>query len=194
MSFAFNTGVAEELSVAPVLNSYSKAPELNLTDFKGKPLSMDSYKGNIVVVSFLDKESKDEGIKWLEALPVNEIGNSKIVFVNIIYPGHLPFFVPERMALGKLQNKIIGIRNNLARTLSDSELQKIKASEIRWAVDWKRKWSSKWETKRNIVNTFIVDQDGMLMGTTTGVDQKALEDLRGIIHELSKPVPESLQN
>jgi len=181
----FTTQAAEAFTFSSLF-SYPKAPTLELTDLYGSKLSIDSYKGKVVIVSFIDKKSQDEAIKWVESLPSTYLGDSRIAFANVIYPGGVSFLVPRKKVLSRLKNNIETLRTNFAQSLSKQEQNKLSTTEIRWAADWKRNWSSKWGTIRHMVNIFVVDQDGMLRDTIRGMNDKVIQRLKLVIDKLIK--------
>ena len=166
------------------LFSYPPAPPLKLMDLYGKQLTLSSYKGKIVIVSFLDKKSQAEATTWVESLPASYLGDSRIVFANIVYPGGISFLVPRPKVISRLRRDIEELRTGFRDSLSTEEQKQMRKTEIRWAADWKRNWAGQWGSIRHMVNVFVIDQDGRLRDTIRGMNDRVQKRLNLVVSRL----------
>jgi cytochrome oxidase Cu insertion factor (SCO1/SenC/PrrC family) len=178
-----NAGTEGLFSFADLF-TYPDAPNLDLQDLYGNQLSLTSYKGKIVIVSFLDKKSQEEATTWVESLPASYLGDSRIVFVNVVFPGGISFLVPRPKVVSRLRQDIEDLRESFRKSLSPKEQLEMESTEIRWAADWKRDWASRWGSIRHMVNVFIIDQDGKLRDTIRGMNDGVQNRLNLVVSRL----------
>ena len=168
------------------LFTYPAAAPLEMTDLYGQPLSLEDYRGRVVVVSFIDKKSQKEAIEWVESLPADYLGLPKLAFVNVIFPGGISFLVPRPKVVKRLRGDIENVRQSMRHSLSPAEREKLKKTTIRWAADWKRHHSTRWGVIRHRVNVFIVDSQGRLRDTLRGMNVSTTKRVSLLLPRLLK--------
>jgi len=159
------------------LFTHPPAPELKLQDLYGAPLSLNEYQGRVVVVTFIDKKSQTEAISWTERLPEDYLGDERVVFINVIFPGGISFLVPRVKVVERLRSEITSVRAQLRASMTPEQRTRLENSTIRWAADWKRRHSARWGVVRHRVNVFIVSPDGRLRETLRGMTPATAEIL-----------------
>ncbi len=149
--------------------SYPVSPSLKLVDLYGKQMDIQDYRNKVVVLAFIDKKSQAETIKWVENLPSDYLGDKRLVFINVIFPGGISFVIPRAKVVKRLRKDIGNIRASLQTSLNTDEGERLEKTEIRWAADWKRQHSSRWGAIRHRVNLFLIDSTGHIRDTMRGM-------------------------
>ena len=170
------------------LFTYPLAAPLAMTDLYGETLSLQDYRGRVVVVSFIDKKSQKEAIEWVESLPADYLGDSKLVFVNVIFPGGISFLVPRPKVVQRLRSDIESVRQSMRLSLPTGDRAKLEKTTIRWAADWKRHHSTRWGVIRHRVNVFIVDGQGRLRDTLRGMSDSTTKRLSLLLPRLLEEI------
>ncbi|MBI3890622.1 MAG: hypothetical protein HY303_03730, partial [Candidatus Wallbacteria bacterium] len=72
---------------------YQVAPDFRQNDLYGRRVSLAEYAGRLCIVTFVDQRNEEEARAWLEEQSIDYLGDTDIVFVNVLYPGRIPFIV-----------------------------------------------------------------------------------------------------
>ena len=166
--------------------TYPKAAKLEMMDLYGKHLSLDDYKNKVVVVSFIDKKSRKEAIEWVESLPADYLGDNRLAFVNVIFPGGISFLVPRPKVVQRLRDDVKTVRDGMRQSLPPEERANLDKTTIRWAADWKRHHSHRWGVIRHRVNVFIIDSEGRLRDTLRGMTKTTTQRVSLLLPRLLK--------
>jgi len=166
------------------LFDYPAAPPLELTDLYGDHLTLADYRGRVVVVSFIDKQSRDEAIRWTESLPADYLGDPRLAFVNVVFPGGISFLVPRPKVVDRLRADIAAIRAGMRDSMPPDDRERLARTTIRWAVDWKRRHSAEWGVIRHNVNVYVVDAQGRLRDTHRGMTASTTARLDALVPRL----------
>lgn len=175
-AFAERTG-AELPSLDEVLTD-PLAPPLSLPGLYGQPLDLAAYRGRVAVVSFVDRKSSADAMRWADELPGEWLGDPRLVFLNVVFPGGISFLVPRPAVVDRLRDEIAATMADYAAGLPPDLRRRFDATEIRWAADWKRRTSGDWGVVRHELNVFVVDGQGRLRERMHGATEATRELLR----------------
>ncbi|MBI4871861.1 MAG: hypothetical protein HY814_09880 [Candidatus Riflebacteria bacterium] len=160
------------------------APDFSAVDLYGKRMSMRELRGRIVVMSFVDQKNEDEARAWLSEQSVDFMGDPDLVFLNVLYPGRIPFIVSRGNAADTIRQEVDRYLDETWKELDEKEKQAFRATTIRWLVDWKRELQRRYNVTRDRVNIVVVDPQGCIREIVRNKTPATVARLKTLITEL----------
>ncbi|MBI4872367.1 MAG: hypothetical protein HY814_12465 [Candidatus Riflebacteria bacterium] len=165
---------------------YPLMPDFRLRDLYGKSVSPDDLQGRIAIFSFVDQKNEDEARSWLSEQSIDYMGNPNIVFVNVLYPGRIPFVVSRGNAAESIRAEIDRFLDEEWKRYTDQERQLFSRTTIRWLVDWKRDLQRKFNVTRDRVNIVIVDGQGRIRDLVRKKTPETVAALKELVAALER--------
>ncbi|MBI2944760.1 MAG: hypothetical protein HYY25_11220 [Candidatus Wallbacteria bacterium] len=165
---------------------YQMAPEFRQNDLYGKRISLAGFSGRICILSFVDQKNEEEARVWLEDQSIDYMGDADLVFINVLYPGRIPFIVSRSNAVDSIRREVDKFLEQMWQNLSDKERDLFQRTTIRWVVDWKRDLQRAYNTTRDRMNLVVVDGQGRVRQIIRKKTPKTVEQLRATIAELKR--------
>lgn len=144
-----------------VLDAPEAAP-IRAVDLYGKRFDLKEKRGKIVLLTFLDRDSANEAIHWLERQTTWLLHQPGVSFVNVFYPGGMFFMIPRGEAVHRIRQEVGKTRQEMMASLPPDEQKRLEAADIRWVVDWKRGIASRYPVERGRANLFLLDELGRI--------------------------------
>ncbi len=166
-----------------------EAPDFGRVDLFGKPFRLSGLAGRTVVLSFLDRDSVPEAVRWLDRQTTWFLHQEGITFVNVFFPGGIFFLVPRGEAVARIRREVDETRAGMAEGLDPASRQRLETADIRWVVDWKREWSSLYPVERGRVNLFLLDRERRIREVWRYQDDEPPERLQEAVVRLLAEVP-----
>lgn len=160
------------------------APDFTAVDLYGKRMSMRDLRGRIVVMSFVDQKNEDEARAWLSEQSVDFMGDPDLVFLNVLYPGRIPFIVSRGNAADTIRQEVDRYLDETWKELDEKEKQAFRATTLRWLVDWKRELQRRYNVTRDRVNIVVVDSQGCIREIVRNKTPATVARLKTLITEL----------
>lgn len=146
----------DELFQAP------EAPEIAQVDLFGQPFALSSLRGRVVLLSFLDRESVDEAVLWLERQTTWLLHQPRVSFVNVFHPGGISFLVPRGEVVHRIRKQVRASEAAMTADLPEADRARLAQADIRWVVDWTRKLAARYPVERGRANVFLLDEAGRI--------------------------------
>jgi cytochrome oxidase Cu insertion factor (SCO1/SenC/PrrC family) len=160
------------------------APDFSAVDLYGNRMSMRDLRGRIVVMSFVDQKNEEEARAWLSEQSMDYMGDPDLVFLNVLYPGRIPFIVSRGNAADSIRQEVDRYLDETWRQLDEKEKQAFRATSMRWLVDWKRELQRRYNVTRDRMNIVIVDAQGRIREIVRNKTPATVARLKELISEL----------
>ncbi|MBI3891127.1 MAG: hypothetical protein HY303_06315, partial [Candidatus Wallbacteria bacterium] len=165
---------------------YQVAPDFRSNDLYGRRVSLAEYAGRLCIVTFVDQRNEEEARAWLEEQSIDYLGDPDIVFVNVLYPGRIPFIVSRDNAADSIRREVDRFLEQLWQNFSEKEREQFQKTTIRWIVDWKRDLQRAFNTTRDRVNIVVIDGQGRIRQIVRKKTPKTVEQLRTVVAGLKQ--------
>lgn len=152
----------EQVASLDSLVDAPEAAEISQVDLFGESFRLSSLRGRVVLLSFLDRQSADEAITWLERQTTWMLHQPEVSFVNVFHPGGISFMIPRGEVVHRIRKSVRNSERSFAAGLTPEEREQLEAADIHWVVDWKRRISARYPVERGRVNVFLLDRKGRI--------------------------------
>lgn len=169
------------------------APDFRRRDLFGKRFSLSDTRGRVVLLSFLDRDSADEAVRWLERQTTWLLHQQDVTFVNVFHPGGIFFMIPRGEAVHRIRKQVRQTHEELAAQLPPEDRSRLEEADIRWVVDWKRRIASHYPVERGRVNLFLLDREGRIRDVRRYDPEKPPEALQASVSALLDPLSAAVE-
>ncbi len=174
---------------------YQYAPQFELRDLHGLTVSPGTLAGKIAILAFVDQKSQAEAKAWLTDQSLDFLGDPGLVFVNVLYPGSLPFVVSRGKASEQIRTEIDRHVQLTREKFEPAKLERFDRTEIHWVVDWNRELQRDFNVTRGRLNMVVLDGKGRIREiirkktprSTKRLEQLVLELKNGLAAVPAKP-------
>lgn len=162
------------------------APDFRVRELFGGTLRLRDLRGSLVIITFVDPKNENEARAWLEDESLDFTGDPDIVFVNVLFPGRIPFIASRGKVAHELRSEIDSYLDQVESSLPRAEVERFRKTRIKWVVDWKRRLLKSFKATPNRLNVFVLDDLGRIRQVFRQKTPRTAERLSRMIAHLKK--------
>lgn len=164
------------------------APGFSAEDVYGGLVELSRFRGRVVVLSFITPETQDEALSWLKTSQIDYMGDPRVAFVNVVYPGPTNIMAGKRGRVRTLREQLDKLYAQIHDAMPPAGRERLKNTEIRWVADWKKDVMRQYDVTEDRVNLYFIDPRGVVREVIRHKSAQTEELLPRILNTLIQEV------